>query len=666
MKFLYPQFLYALALIAIPIIIHLFNFRKFKTIYFSNVQFLRSVNEKTKSKSQLKHILILSSRVLTIAALVMAFSQPYLPVNKDTKQTKKYAACIYVDNSFSMNSENKDGRLLLIAKQKAKAISEVYSNNDELFLIDNNFRAINQRSMNKEIFLNALNKLEISSKTNSLNQVYKRQKNILENCDSDQKHIYIISDFQQTISDISLETNDSIYLIRFIPIEPYRNANLYIDSCWLNTPNPIVNENIKIYARVKNNNSNIKREVNLTLEINGKQKALASQEILSESVIELNFNLNTKGWHNGKLSLKDHPITFDDHFYFSFEIKDKLNIYHIFNEYPHKSIEKLFKNDEYYDLKKQNTKQINYSNLEKSQFIILDGINQISSGLQQSLKNAIKNGSSVIIFPNDDIDLLSYNQFSQLMNIDSYDYLTKKQHKIKYLDKNHSLFEGVFERIDERMNFPEVNQFYEFKKKSKASAISILSFENNKGFLNEYNFSKGKIYLSSIGLDKSFGNFCQHALFVPIMYNISSHAGGKQDLFYSIGQENIPFITSNYSAPLKISNINNEFIPEISNNGLWISDQISKADNYELKKDNKTLAYISFNYDRKESDVSILKKEKIKKILKNRDNAFLIEKETENLREYLKEFNNGIPLWFNCIIFSLFFLFLETILIRIL
>ena len=78
MKFLYPQFLYALALIAIPIIIHLFNFRKFKTIYFSNVQFLKSVNEKTKSKSQLKHILILSSRVLTIAALVMAFSQPYL------------------------------------------------------------------------------------------------------------------------------------------------------------------------------------------------------------------------------------------------------------------------------------------------------------------------------------------------------------------------------------------------------------------------------------------------------------------------------------------------------------------------------------------------------------------------------------------------------------
>ena len=59
MNFLYPQFLYALALVAIPIIIHLFNFRKFRTVYFSNVQFLKSAKEKTKSQSQLKHLLIL-------------------------------------------------------------------------------------------------------------------------------------------------------------------------------------------------------------------------------------------------------------------------------------------------------------------------------------------------------------------------------------------------------------------------------------------------------------------------------------------------------------------------------------------------------------------------------------------------------------------------------
>ena len=113
MKFLYPQFLYALALVAIPIIIHLFNFRKFRTVYFSNVQFLKSVKEKTKSQSQLKHLLILLSRILAITALVLAFAQPYIPVDDSSQQAKKHAISIYIDNSFSMDAENEQGRLLL-------------------------------------------------------------------------------------------------------------------------------------------------------------------------------------------------------------------------------------------------------------------------------------------------------------------------------------------------------------------------------------------------------------------------------------------------------------------------------------------------------------------------------------------------------------------------
>ena len=39
-------------IVIVPIIIHLFNFRKFKTVYFSNVQFLKSVKEKTKSQKE--------------------------------------------------------------------------------------------------------------------------------------------------------------------------------------------------------------------------------------------------------------------------------------------------------------------------------------------------------------------------------------------------------------------------------------------------------------------------------------------------------------------------------------------------------------------------------------------------------------------------------------
>ena len=92
MKFLYPQFLYALTALAIPIIIHLFNFRKFKTIYFSNVRFLKEVKQQTKAQSELKHLLILLSRLLAITSLVLAFAQPYIPENNQ----------IVVDNKLSV------------------------------------------------------------------------------------------------------------------------------------------------------------------------------------------------------------------------------------------------------------------------------------------------------------------------------------------------------------------------------------------------------------------------------------------------------------------------------------------------------------------------------------------------------------------------------------
>ena len=54
MQFLYPAFLFALVTLAIPVIIHLFNFRRYQKVYFSNVQFLKEVQEQQASRRNLK------------------------------------------------------------------------------------------------------------------------------------------------------------------------------------------------------------------------------------------------------------------------------------------------------------------------------------------------------------------------------------------------------------------------------------------------------------------------------------------------------------------------------------------------------------------------------------------------------------------------------------
>ena len=71
MNFLFPTFLIGLTAIAIPIIIHLFNFRKYKKVYFTNVQFLKELKQESDSKSKLKEWLILLMAFSPCIALVL-------------------------------------------------------------------------------------------------------------------------------------------------------------------------------------------------------------------------------------------------------------------------------------------------------------------------------------------------------------------------------------------------------------------------------------------------------------------------------------------------------------------------------------------------------------------------------------------------------------------
>ena len=119
MKFLYPSFLFALFAIAIPILIHLFNFRRYKKLYFPNVRFLKEVQQQTQAKSKLKHLLVLAARILSIMFLVFAFAQPYLPVSDKKIDNSEKAISIYIDNSFSMEAINDNGLLLNGAKKKS-------------------------------------------------------------------------------------------------------------------------------------------------------------------------------------------------------------------------------------------------------------------------------------------------------------------------------------------------------------------------------------------------------------------------------------------------------------------------------------------------------------------------------------------------------------------
>src|SRR5690348_11567661 len=112
MNFLYPGFLFALFAVAIPVIVHLFNFRRFKKVLFTNVRFLKEIKQDTRARSNLKHLLILISRILAVIFLVLAFAQPYIPSKNHAAMKERNKVSIYIDNSFSMDAVGRNGSLI--------------------------------------------------------------------------------------------------------------------------------------------------------------------------------------------------------------------------------------------------------------------------------------------------------------------------------------------------------------------------------------------------------------------------------------------------------------------------------------------------------------------------------------------------------------------------
>ena len=112
MTFLRPEILTALILLAVPIIIHLFEFRIFKPTAFSNLLFLENLKHEQHRYQKLKKWLILLLRLGYFSAIIMAFALPTIPERSIIKQDAP-VALFYIDNSFSTTAKGPSGSSLL-------------------------------------------------------------------------------------------------------------------------------------------------------------------------------------------------------------------------------------------------------------------------------------------------------------------------------------------------------------------------------------------------------------------------------------------------------------------------------------------------------------------------------------------------------------------------
>jgi hypothetical protein len=668
MNFLYPGFLFFLLAVVIPILIHLFNFRKFRKIYFSNVQFLKAAQEQNSSREELKNLLILLSRILAIVFLVFAFARPYFSSGSGYHPGTGNIINIYIDNSYSMGSVNREGTLLDEARRKAKEISQQFSPNDRFQLTTNDFEGRHQRMVSNEELVNLIDEIKLSPTQRSLQQVLNRQNNI--SAGNRNRFNYIISDFQSSFTGIRAIENKGGSRLSLIRLQANTLPNVAVDSIWSLSPAHKPGEQERFVVRLRNYSPEAAKDIPVKLMVNNQQKVLARLDIPAGKPVTdtLIFSGLSAGWQKGAVTIKDFPLTFDDELKFAFKVSSGLNILHISGDPSERHISSLFSGDSYFRLTTVPESNIIYSAFPAYQLIILSGLKTPSSGLAQQVKAFVQQGGSIVIFPDLDNKTEEFSAFLQSLSLPGVASLSKDTLNVTALDLKSNLFNDVFEEVPSKLDLPKSNRHLVYQKTTRSSRQDIMTLPGGQAFFSRYQLGTGQMYLSASSLKEEDSNLPQHPVFVPLMYKIAFTSMQERPLYYTIGKDNLlssSTLRINPNQSLRLRSGKDEVIPEIrqvpGKTLLYIADQIRSAGFYELLKTDSLLSTYAFNESPAESDMHFSSDATLKQLFGTQ--SLTIQGPDQGLSAVPSE-NNHIELWKLCLVLCAVFLAAEALLIR--
>ena len=671
MHFQHPFILIRLLTLIIPVLIHLFNFRRYQKVYFSNVQFLKEIQEQQSSRRNLKERLILAARMLALAFLVMAFARPYFPGKNNSGINNQHIVSIFLDNSYSMQTLNREGSLLDEAKRRAKEIAAGYSINDRFQLLTQDFEGRHQRILSKDEFNDAVEAVKISAQSRTLQQIFNRQQSLLDMYPGAIRSVYIISDFQTNLQGNKPVKAPANVTVSFLQIKAGSFANVAVDSIALLNAVHRPGESEKLVVRLHNYADEKAKGIPLKLVINGAQKGLGSYTLNPRSLQydTLTFSGLQAGWQRCQLTLQDNPVVFDNQFYFAFNVEKQMKVLLINGGISNAYLKAVFAADPFFSTTQVPDGNVNYTALNTYPLIVISDVNAIATGLAQQLNAYVKKGGSLVVFPAADADLASYKAFLQPMNAAFPDKPVTENVKVAAINLQSNVFKNIFEQYPQNPDLPLVKKYYRLNSSSVTGGENLMLLPGNSPFIAAYKSGKGRVYVAAVALNEAFSNLQVHALFVPLMFRIALLSGHDMPLFYTLGKDElleVPPVEINEKQVLKLSNGNQSIIPDSRQQEgstlLYIADQLQEPGLYDVKKGDSLLAVLAFNDNRRESDLSYFTAKQLQKIIPGA--SVITVSGLAPLKSSSLTLTLGTELWKLCIILVLAALALETLLIR--
>lgn len=635
MQFKHPELLYFLFVLVIPILVHLFQLRRFKKEYFTNVQFLKELSIQTRKSSKIKKWLLLITRLLLLAALITAFAQPFFKA-KEAKNSSN-EMYIVLDNSYSMQAKGNKGELL------KRAIQELLENtpeNQTFSLITNNETYWNTdiKSIQKEIQNIGYSALPF--------QLESAMAKIKSRKSANNKDVIIITD-AIGLKPKQLKSIDENFNTYFINPKAEQKNNIAIDSVYMNQS---LNDFYEIGVSLK---SFGEQDNAIPIGLYNNNKLVAKTLVKFEKPeITIKFTIPKKDF-NGYVSITDASLKYDNIFYFSITKPEKTNVISIGKTEKSGFLNRIYTPEEF-NYSNSTIETLDYNSIENQDAIVLNELENLPQALVTNLKSFVEKGGNLVFIPSTESKI---DETNRLLGSLGQIQFGKNQNTTKLITKiafQHPLFQSVFEKKIDNFQYPNTKQNFEIN----AANPPILSYDDQSCFLTSIQNPVSSVYVFAAPINKMNSNFQNSPLIVPIFYNMVQNYQKTGVNSITIG-ENQPFlIATNLSKDeiLEVKNENDKFIPsqQIFNNKvkLQFNDYPIFAGNFGIYKKEEIVRNISFNYNRSESN---LEEPQIQL------SDYKVVKSIETVFNSLLSDRSNNEIWKIFVILTLLFLFLEVL-----
>jgi hypothetical protein len=693
-SFLNPFVLLAMAAVAVPLFLHLFNLRRPTTVDFSSLDFVKELQETAVQRVRIKEWLLLALRMLAIACLVMAFAQPTLTGNlAGVTGAVRTAHGLVVDNSLSMGVDSEEGGTAFDqAVRRGQGVLETVEDEDEVAVWPTARTTDGHPSLTTNVGVSreALANLAARPGAASLAHTIGRAAATLRESSAPRKVVYVASDLQRsTLGDsVAAQVQEGVQ-VRLLPVGTREPGNVGVRDVTVVSRIAEVGEPVQIEATLVNHGSETLRNYVASVYLSGERVAQATTTLEPglETTVSFTVTPQERGWLSSAVVTADDDFPPDDRHHFTLHVPEERRVLVVKGDGQQtRYVDLALSSEMIADRIAFRTTSIAETRLASTELgqydaVLLVGPRSLSSGEVDALTRYVNRGGGVLLFPSDQAEPDTYNALLGALNAGAVQGFSGSPGgspsvaSFERVDLEHPLFEGVFNqerRRDAEVEQPEIYHTMNLRPSGR-SGQTLIELSSGVPFLHEVRHGGGVALVSAVAPTPRWSDLPVRGLFVPLLYrsvyylSAGASVAGEQLVAGEPGELRITGVAPGTSLRL-VGPEGSEVAPDqrslFGATLLTVGRTLDLPGVYDVRAEDRLVRRIAVNVDPAESDLRTATPDSaaatLQRVLgtpvQSLDNT-----NSENVAETLRTQQAGTELWNVFLLLALGFLVAEML-----